>query len=112
MKNVIERAVLLCGRALIQPEDLSIDRRTRHQSPPSTSTGVEITSVGDIKISFPPWGISLDDVERRLIEEALKKTHGNVTRAAHMLHVSRDTLRYRMDKYKIAQASQPQNRKV
>jgi DNA-binding NtrC family response regulator len=36
--------------------------------------------------------------ERRLIETAPKRTEGNVTRAARLLGISRDTLRYRLER--------------
>ena len=43
-----------------------------------------------------PW-----KVERSLIVDALKRNSGNVTLAARALGISRDTLRYRMEKYSI-----------
>ena len=42
---------------------------------------------------------SLEQQERRLLDEALKKTGGNQSEAARMLRISRDTLRYRMKKH-------------
>jgi len=41
----------------------------------------------------------MEDVERDLMRQALLRTSGNVTRAADLLGLSRDTLRYRLDKY-------------
>jgi DNA-binding NtrC family response regulator len=46
-------------------------------------------------------GATLGDIERELIVNALRKVHGNVTLAAKSLGVSRDTLRYRMDKHAL-----------
>lgn len=45
--------------------------------------------------------LNLGEMERRLLTEALQRTHGNVTRAAELLGLTRDALRYRMDKYGI-----------
>jgi two-component system, NtrC family, response regulator AtoC len=45
---------------------------------------------------------SLVDVERALIIDSLRQQKGNVTLAARKLGVSRDTLRYRMDKYELS----------
>lgn len=42
--------------------------------------------------------LDLKATERRLIEEALRRTHGNQTRAAVLLGVSRDQLRYKLTK--------------
>jgi tetratricopeptide (TPR) repeat protein len=47
----------------------------------------------------PTLGDAKDSVERTLVEEALRQTGGNVTRAATRLGISRDTLRYRMAKH-------------
>jgi DNA-binding NtrC family response regulator len=53
---------------------------------------------------LPPDGIRLEDVERDLIRQAMERTAGNVTRAARLLGVSRDTLRYRLEKHAMARA--------
>lgn len=42
------------------------------------------------------------DMERLLIKRALEKTNGNQVRASNLLGISRNTLRKRMEKYKIA----------
>ena len=44
---------------------------------------------------------SLEDVERAMLRSALEKCSGNQTRAAKMLGVSRDTLRYRIKKFNL-----------
>ena len=49
-----------------------------------------------------PNGISLEEVERRLIESALKRADGNKSEAARLLGLSRDTLRYRLEKHRLA----------
>ena len=50
---------------------------------------------------IPPEGIVLDEVEKKFILSALKQTKGNKTKAAKLLGLSRDTLRYRIDKFKL-----------
>ncbi|MCB0751089.1 MAG: helix-turn-helix domain-containing protein, partial [Ignavibacteriae bacterium] len=50
---------------------------------------------------IPENGISLFDVEKKYIENALKQSNGNQTQAAKLLNLSLDTLRYRIKKYKI-----------
>jgi DNA-binding NtrC family response regulator len=49
----------------------------------------------------PQAGVNMHEVERTLLEKALTTTGWNVTRAAKLLGMSRDTLRYRMDKHQI-----------
>jgi DNA-binding protein Fis len=43
----------------------------------------------------------LPDIEKNVIIDALARTEGNKTRAALLLGISRDTLRYRIQKYKL-----------
>jgi transcriptional regulator with PAS, ATPase and Fis domain len=50
----------------------------------------------------PPGGIVLEDVERQLILSALEQTGQNKAKAARLLGLTRDTLRYRMAKYDLA----------
>jgi DNA-binding NtrC family response regulator len=45
--------------------------------------------------------MKLGDVERDLVMQALERTGWNVTRAAQLLGITRDTLRYRMEKHRI-----------
>ena len=90
LRNVIERAFILhAGPEEIRPEHLSPElRRAQVQKPKEKLV--------------PPVqqeGLVLDDVERRLIAEAMERSSGNQSKAARLLGVSRDTLRYRLKKH-------------
>ena len=50
------------------------------------------------RVRLPTDGISLEEVELSLVKQALQRSGGNQTRAAELLHISRDQLRYRMKK--------------
>ena len=54
-----------------------------------------------LRLELPAHGISLESVEKELIEKALQKFDWNQTRAAGFLDISRRTLIYRMEKYGI-----------
>jgi len=86
LKNVIERAVVLCTGSSIGTQDLPAELRD-----PALS--------GD-------RGAASDDLlaasERRMLKEALEKTGGNVSEAARRLGITRNTMRYRMQKYGFA----------
>jgi DNA-binding protein Fis len=58
---------------------------------------------------IPSGGLQLGEVERGLILQALQKTSWNVTRAAKLLGVSRDTLRYRIDKFNLVEHRQDES---
>ena len=55
--------------------------------------------VGGGYITLPPEGISLEAVEKQLIQQAMERFDGNQTQAAKCLHMSRDTLRYHIKKF-------------
>ncbi len=107
LRNLIERAVLLSPTDLIRAEDLAIGEEEKDLLLQERSPAVEITGLGEIRIALPPWGIALEDVERRLIEEALDQAGGNITRTAQLLHMSRDTLRYRIKKHRLDTRAYP-----
>jgi DNA-binding NtrC family response regulator len=48
---------------------------------------------------LPEGGVVLEEVERDLLQQALEATQGNQTKAAEMLGLTRDALRYRMKKF-------------
>jgi DNA-binding protein Fis len=43
----------------------------------------------------------LEQLERDLVAQALKRTKGNQTKAASLLGLNRDQIRYRIDKFKL-----------
>ena len=90
LRNLIERAVLLAEGETLEPEDFGTLRSVR---PSST------TPAAGHAIDLPPEGLNLDEVERQLVMLALERTQGNQTRAAALLGLHRDQIRYRMEKY-------------
>jgi DNA-binding NtrC family response regulator len=59
----------------------------------------EQTTIGTLQLELPPEGISLDALEKELLEQALTRFEGNQTKAAQYLGLSRKTLIYRMEKH-------------
>jgi len=64
----------------------------------------ELTEPG---FRLPAAGIDLESLEKDLIRQALDQARGNKTRAAALLGLTRDTLRYRLEKYGISDVSPP-----
>jgi two-component system NtrC family response regulator len=107
LKNAVERAVLMAEGEVIAAQALVLDRRARRADATSTGT-LQIDAEGSIAVIFPPQGLALDQVEQAFIQAALQHVGGNVSQAAALLHMSRDTLRYRIDKYGLdSKASRP-----
>ena len=66
---------------------------------PEAIGGARVASARHLVL--PDSGIRLDELECELICQALVRTDGNKTGAARLLGLSRDTLRYRLEKYGI-----------
>lgn len=86
LKHMIERAVLLSGGG-----ELSVD--TLSFSPGGEAAGGS-PFAGDDELT-------LETAERKMIEEALARTDGNVSKAARELGITRMALRYRIKKYNL-----------
>ena len=90
LRNFCERMVVLLNGRTVEAENLPQDI-TRPQSAASTGP-----------FTLPASGINLDELEQEMIRQALDRTHGNRSRAARLLGLSRDTLLYRIKKYALA----------
>jgi two-component system response regulator AtoC len=97
LRNTVEQAVLLSVTPVIDAAHLAIG-----QSPSdavAASRGEAEPGDGTSRVEIRT--LNLEQNERRLIEKALSLTDGNVSQAAQLLGLSRDTLRYRLSKYRI-----------
>ena len=86
LQNMVERVLLTCKREVVEPQDLPDNL-------------CQILSNLIQPPSLLSLGLSIEDIEKRVIEEALEKTQGNVSDASRLLGVTRNTLRYRIQKY-------------
>jgi DNA-binding NtrC family response regulator len=59
-------------------------------------------------LSIPEGGTSLEDIEHALVELALRQSHGNQIKAAKLLDISRDALRYKMKKFGLVHGEEEQ----
>jgi len=91
LRNVVERICILENTDIIYPEHL----------PSEIIEHLDEISEEHASIDFPNEGLSLKNVERDLIAQALKKADSNQTKAAKLLGISRDALRYKMQKFGI-----------
>ena len=97
LRNAIERAILLCDGGLITREHLPTPV-TR----PRTLSGAEASAALAADAPLPPGGVSLDELQRSLVERALREARGNKSRAARMLGLSRSQLYSRIERYGLA----------
>lgn len=96
LRNVIERAMILEDNDYIDVPQLPI-----RVSEPQNSLKKLETSKGGFDFQIPKTGISLEYVEKELIQQALAYAGGNKTKAARLLNITRDTLRYKVKKYSL-----------
>jgi two-component system response regulator AtoC len=84
LRNAVERAMLLAESDWLAAEDFPVsgDRGTTART-----------------LNLPEEGLSLDALERELVVQALQRTGGNQTRAASLLGLNRDQIRYRIEKF-------------
>ena len=83
LRNAIERAMLLIDRDTLEPTDFTTLTR----------------SVEPTQFRLPPEGVNLEEVERQLLTQALERAGGNQSRAAQLLGINRDQVRYRLEKF-------------
>ncbi|GBD96516.1 MAG TPA: sigma-54-dependent Fis family transcriptional regulator [Nitrospirae bacterium] len=88
LRNIVERICILEDTDIINPVHL----------PSEIIEYVDTESGDNVSIDLPGEGLSLKDVEKDLIARALKRAGGNQTKAAGLLGISRDALRYKMQK--------------
>ncbi len=96
LKNCLERAVILCKGDLITEEHLPVALVRDSISGYENGKGNVLKMVD---FNLPPEGISIDELEKHLVLQALKKSKNNKTKAAKLLGLSRGTFRYRLEKY-------------
>ena len=94
--NVLERAVLLCQGDILEPESLPIALPSHERR----SVGLHRVE-GRIEMELPTGNVTMDEVELALIEATLRRTRGNVSRAAELMGVSRGALRNKIEQFKI-----------
>lgn len=58
-------------------------------------------SDGALTVDLPDGGLNFESLERALIAEALRRCGGSPTHAARLLGMSRDTMRYRIEKFGV-----------
>jgi two-component system, NtrC family, response regulator AtoC len=94
LANIIERAVVMDSDAKISPEHLLIDSSPR--KPAAAAPNAEAT------FKFPP-GMTLHELEKKLIIETLEIQHHNRTKTAEALGISPKTLRTKIQDYNISE---------
>ena len=92
LHNVVEWLTITCKTHQIEPQHLPVSVKT--------GTAPEQMS-SEPRPSLLAFGLSFQEMEKKMLEEALRTSEGNVSEASRLLKITRNTLRYRMAKHHI-----------
>jgi Nif-specific regulatory protein len=92
LENAIERAVVACTGNVLEERHL----------PKAIATARRETTDGAATHRKPSLAEAVADLERQMVGDALRETHGNLARAARALGTTERILRYKVDKYQLA----------
>jgi len=112
LKNAIERAMILEEADSLRPSYLPFSVGQAHGGMTAFEavageTGAQLGNGRSLpRLSIPEGGTSLEEVERALVEMAMRQANNNQTHAARLLDVSRDALRYKLKKFGLIHAEE------
>jgi DNA-binding NtrC family response regulator len=98
-QNLLERLVVLEGAEEVLPRHLP-DWLTS-----KSGVAAPVANGSSARISLPAQGLSLEDLEKDLILQALERTKNNKAQAAKLLNISYDVLRYQVKKLGLGRKS-------
>lgn len=109
LRNTLQRTIIFHQPRVITPDILEINYA---DSKPANS-GLRMTvnreapqaAVHADEFILPSGGIDLEDLEKSMLMQALERARYNQTKAARLLHVTRHTLRYRLEKFGLLTAT-------
>ena len=100
LRNIIERVMVLEDSNWVQPSSLQLGDAAR-------TFPMILEPALASEPAAAPSDVTLEEAERNMLVKALDKANGNQTRAAVLLGISRDTLRYKIKKYSLRRPSDP-----
>jgi two-component system, NtrC family, response regulator AtoC len=116
LKNSIERAMILEEEPLLRPVYLpfsvseasagltAFERTAAHKNGQALPDGRFLP-----RLYIPEGGTSLEEVERAMVELAMKQANNKQTHAARLLDISRDALRYKLKKFGLVPGDEPES---
>ncbi|MBI5493537.1 MAG: sigma-54-dependent Fis family transcriptional regulator [Deltaproteobacteria bacterium] len=101
LRFAVERAVLLSpsDAPALAAASLALHDLPPPPAPESPATHLVARADGPVEVTLPAGGVAFEQIEKAVLRAALAAAGGNVVRAARLLDLSRDTLRYRIRKF-------------
>jgi DNA-binding NtrC family response regulator len=97
LRNLMEQVVLMTNAETVEPRHLPLPEPGERELPADRVPD----SDGEPSMGENDDELNIVNMEKRMLLTALKRSRGNVTQAAELLGLSRDTLRYRIEKHSI-----------
>jgi two-component system, NtrC family, response regulator AtoC len=98
LENMVERALILSGGGTLDEQHFLLNPRAADNKPRPATASAESQKAP------PPLNQAVEDLEARLIDEALAQAEGNKAKAAALLDISERTLWYKLKKYRPEQS--------
>jgi DNA-binding NtrC family response regulator len=103
LRNTLERMVLLARGEVLGPDEVPGEIRGAAPSAPAGPAGAARP------FALPPAGLVMEDLERDLVVQALTRARGNQTKAARLLGMNREQIRYRVEKFGLREMLAPRD---
>jgi len=94
LENMVERALILSGGGLLDEQHFMLAPRLGDAKPKATASSQETPK------TLPALNQAVEELEARLIDQALAQAEGNKAKAAALLDISERTLWYKLKKYR------------
>ena len=91
LMNILQRAVTMCENNIIEPDDLMLEQVSMQEPDPTLAERDDDQTLDTY----------IEDIEKKMLEDALVKAHYNKTRAADLLGISFRSFRYKLKKFDI-----------
>ncbi len=115
LRNIVERAVILCRGRRVNADDLQFDPFVTPGADPSAGEGKQTTQAGSLGVASDGAvdlaavfaairgdSLNLAEIEKAVVQEALRRCGGKQVRATRLLGISRTSIRTRMDRYNLS----------
>jgi DNA-binding NtrC family response regulator len=105
--NAVRRAAILADGPTINAHDLGLDDAVQHaidDAPGRIRNESTVRDPNALRFDFTRGPVTIDDVERQLLLEALRHARGNVSKAARLVGLNRGALRYRIERLNLDDA--------
>jgi DNA-binding NtrC family response regulator len=102
LRNVLERALILCMGDVVKSEDINLPGSVPHQSGDQDGISASVSVSGKNNLNK-----AVESAKRSMIVGALRRSEGNVSKAARILGISRDSLRHHMKMLDLDRVQSP-----